>query len=480
MSLAILPRHTEGRLEFLEDRKGIYGLTWPDPYHADQDPHCYILRPDRLEEERHCPAATLHPLPRNAGMFRNTVEFMIQRDLAKNMVVRAGLVNMEQEAFQEPSVRRRYWGLVNRAARISNGLIARLIEEAADPEALRIARRYPPEFRMGIYRMAATEPRLRQLAETFPAAAAIMAVRPGERALQARSAVLRGSRLAVVADELGWPLAFRKIPPGAVRYLLGIRHELLTRPEIIHRHLPQTLPEIRRWLAALHLALERDGPFVEWVARNAPAMGRTMVEVQTLVSDISDWVRASYVSEVLDLPPHILKASSGLSWRAPRELGAALVTRRFHPDMSLKTVLQLSDEWHEAIAMAQPEGQDVTFPPPWLPGGEVEGFEVVPITTGADLWMEGRAMRHCVATLKAEVLGGARYIYSLRRDGERVATFEMLRQGKKAVLGQIRGHCNANVPKEVEAAVRKWLRKAGEPKFPPRPEKPANFFEFPF
>src|SRR5690606_19699599 len=54
MSLAILPRHTEGRLEFLEDRKGIYGLTWPDPYHADQDPHCYILRPDRLEEERHC------------------------------------------------------------------------------------------------------------------------------------------------------------------------------------------------------------------------------------------------------------------------------------------------------------------------------------------------------------------------------------------------------------------------------------------
>ena len=40
------------------------------------------------------------------------------------------------------------------------------------------------------------------------------------------------------------------------------------------------------------------------------------------------------------------------------------MARRFSPDMSLETVLRLSDEWHEAVANDL-SGPQFDFPEPW-------------------------------------------------------------------------------------------------------------------
>jgi hypothetical protein len=73
-------------------------------------------------------------------------------------------------------------------------------------------------------------------------------------------------------------------------------------------------------------------------------------------------------------------------------------------------------------------------------------------------------MHHCVGTYSDRVRAGHFCIYSIRRNGERVATLALGRyhDGKhsKVYLEQIRGPCNTEPPKAIVATVVRWLRDA--------------------
>ena len=160
---------------------------------------------------------------------------------------------------------------------------------------------------------------------------------------------------------------------------------------------------------------------------------------------MSDWARAgSVITDVSDFP------------RA-KGPGQQFVTRTFQRSMSLETVTTLSDEWHEAIA-ANMTGPDITFPAPWYPAAKVGDYYIVPIEDSASLYREGSTMHHCVGTYADRVRNGEVQIYSVRRDDVRLATFSLTRCGVSTRLGQIRGLCNAQPPKEITATVRRWLR----------------------
>jgi len=123
--------------------------------------------------------------------------------------------------------------------------------------------------------------------------------------------------------------------------------------------------------------------------------------------------------------------------------------------MSLKTVTGLSAEWHKAVQ--DTDGPQYTFPPPWYPGGPVAGYELVPLISSLDLYQEGRTMRNCVASYGERVVDGDCYIYSIRQNGERVATAEVVKgRDGKVDVGQVRNNCNRPAP-EIEFVVREWL-----------------------
>jgi len=68
-------------------------------------------------------------------------------------------------------------------------------------------------------------------------------------------------------------------------------------------------------------------------------------------------------------------------------------------------------------------------------------------------------MRHCVATYTDNITSGHAYIYSVRVDGERMYTAELVITDEKINLGQVRGKCNTVPNKSVMATIKKWCNR---------------------
>jgi PcfJ-like protein len=128
--------------------------------------------------------------------------------------------------------------------------------------------------------------------------------------------------------------------------------------------------------------------------------------------------------------------------------------------MGLKAAMQASHDWHEAVASNMDYGPEgAALPPPWYPAVKQGAFEIVPLTTAADIYREGHAMHHCVATYADRVRAGGCYVFSVRQNNERVATISLVRDGGRILIDQVRGPCNIEPSKPIMTAVRQWFRK---------------------
>jgi hypothetical protein len=472
-------------IELLRDGRGIYGIGVSDFYREREEqrdrpwiPRNIILRPDRFDEDRRISFGQYAVLQKitggfRHGMFCNSVEDKLRQYIHHEALRRAGLQwpprpdpsdpdwwsnNKKQQARN----RAVYHGLRVKSLNIINGLIGAAIEGAADADALKAARRFSFQHREHIYRAAALSRRALQLTETFPLLALVIyadsyyclpyryiasfdeSEKIDARKKTARALVERGARLRDVAALLEIPTALRCIKPGAAHC---VRDILCQHPELIC-FMPDSLPRARIWLRVVGWAAREVGAdYARWVARHAPHIPGREQQVGSLLSDFADWVCASRDEK--------------------------FVTRPFTPSMSLKTVTAVSKEWHEAVA-ANMDGPQFAFPAPWYPAAMLGGYEILPIDNSADLYREGAAMHHCAGTYANDVRGGGLYVYSIRGDGKRLATMALCRNGPhvgRASLIQIRGPCNAEVPKTIVSIAQRWLRSQG-PLPPPPPPAP--------
>jgi hypothetical protein len=357
-----------------------------------------------------------------------------------------------------------YHGLRRLSVGVINRLIGELHEAAADPDAIRAARRFTLRHREDIYRACALSRRALQLVETFPVAA--LAIYAGwwpstgetewdkferlwhQRAQQQHDAaklVECGARLRDVAAALNFPLALRHVPPGAAHLVGPVvpRH-----PDLI-QWMPEQTPAVKIWLRVVGIAECRGGhDFGRWIARHVSEIPGRLNGVAHTVTDLADWVRAKEGS------------------------GREFVTRSFTPAMGLKAATQASQEWHEAVATHADCRQGLELPPPWFPAAKQGGFDIIPIATAADLYREGQAMHHCVATHADRVREGAYYVFSVRQSGEPVATVSLVRDGARVLIEQVRGPCNSTPTAAIMTALRQWLRT--RPAIQPRHQQPEG------
>lgn len=466
-------------VELLRDGRGIYGIGIPegfetiedaalrcgvdDPWHySHPSPSALILRPDWFPDTK--PGLGYAVLQKIAGgfpggPFRHAHEEELRWFIHQEALKRAGLWeprSPDLEWWADKNDKKRqarnraiYHGLRHQSLRTINWLIGKALEEAADMDAVRAARRFTFRYREDIYRACALSRRAMQLCETFPVLAVAVygsnLYHPkdvSERKSNAAHLVDRGGRLRDVAAMLNVPMELRRIRPGVAHTMV---RDLYEHPELL-RLIPDTTARQRIWLRVVDWAIGRvDAEFGAWAARHVPEIpGRTDREVGSFVSDIADWVLAGCLPKAM-----------------AREVpGRKFITRPFVPSMSLKTITRLSAEWHDAVANNL-DGPNSAFPNPWFPAAKIGNTEIVPITDAAALYREGAAMHHCVGTYAGQVTAGHYCVYSVKRDGERVATMALGRcygMGGKVSIEQIRGPCNAEPPPAILTAVRRWLR----------------------
>jgi hypothetical protein len=466
-------------VEILRDRRGIYGIGVPehldleslalacgvDHHQIHRTPRSLILRPDRFELcKSACAALQMITGGFRHGPFEHCAEEHLRKHLHHAALGRAGLPWppsdlrwWSQDREQQRRNRQVFHGLRCLSLTIMNRMIGEAIEAAADQAAIKTARRFQFRYREPIYRAGARSRRAQQFTEVFPLAALYVytdsswmtdwsdadayQTRKANEELEAKGRniaaqlVERGARLRDVAAALDIPTIFRRVKPRVVHL---VEPYLIRHPELLH-WLPETTPAQRIWLTLISYAHRRGDPdFAGWVARHLGEIpGRTLNERGDRLADLLDWARAC------------------------RE-GSNLITRPFVASMSLRTTQELSGQWHEAVALSQ-DADHGPFPDPWLPATIQGPFEIVPLTSAIDLHHEGAAMHHCVASYAGRVRAGETYVYSVRRDGNRLATVSLQRHRGQFYPEQIRGPCNAQAPKSIIKAVTSWCYENGKP-----------------
>jgi hypothetical protein len=438
-------------VNLLSDSHGIYGIGFIDEqlaerYHADRYHKPLILRPDLLKE---APFPTEYRTAMLTTIWDRSFRVMMEGyegQLLEHMHRAALERNLSYTAYwpstisKEEKVRQLHikFGQRKRQFINFNGMLKKLLA-VADPDALRLARRFHPVVRENIYKAAAISVRAQQLIDAFPLLGTEIYC-PGEKennqqdvwenCRKAAAMVERGVRLNRIAGFMDVPAWSRKLKPAVAHWSASI-------PDGFACYLPAgTTWEQRLWIRPFqYRCMPTDDPdFAYWVARHVLEIGNCIGPVIAFLQDMSDWVRECRREE-------------------PR-----CITRPFHRDMSLRTVRRLSGEWHEAVALSDQRVSNYVIPPPWYPSGRVNGYEIVPLDSYEALWREGREMHNCVGTYDHRVSVGACYIYSVRQGDKRLATVELVKENGKVKPVQIKGPCNADVPQEIKTAVRQYLR----------------------
>ena len=445
-----------GRAVLLTDKYGVYGLAiWLD----DNGTHrqtSVIYRPDRLDESSI--DAVLQQIPRLGVPWSHFSEARIADQLLTALLARAGFTRefampalrwwSDVPAIQDAN-RRRYHGLRRTAIAITNNLIRQALA-AAPAEALNLTRRFDLGKRFSVYKAITRSPRLMQLAEIFPLLAWQII---SKNHAEAKQLVEAGAKLNTIASLMKVPMAFRGLKPGAVFYRLDRLVEL--EDQLIYATLPTTMPAQRRWVLAVLQSTTVGGPYVEWIARNYQLLGcTTLAATAAQVSDIGDWVRASYIA---DVPKHVRQVIRGREpFLGNESFGDEHITRAFSPGMSVTTVKELSSAWHEATALSDPK-TNVALPAPWRSATTIGDISVVPLDTAAAIAAEGRAMHHCARTLITNVKSGHSYLYGAREGDQRIATIEVSRNGEQIFITQMRGPCNSILPQPLQAKLTRWV-----------------------
>jgi hypothetical protein len=138
----------------------------------------------------------------------------------------------------------------------------------------------------------------------------------------------------------------------------------------------------------------------------------------------------------------------------------------FNPRWTLNRARAEEQKWHAELAVAETvESTGVApntvidyMPLPVL--WEHGGVSFVALQTGKALQAEGAAMRHCVATYWQNVINSKSRIYSILKDGSRVATLELSNRPinyrwatSRYQVRQLVGACNSRPTPEVTKAV---------------------------
>jgi hypothetical protein len=299
--------------------------------------------------------------------------------------------------------------------------------------------RFAPTVRREIRRLIRICPRAGDLCDTFPGLLYALAARsgPAQARIGSLSAIEAGAPLKVVARTLGLPMWLRRLPPEAFGDISGPLPQSPAFTRQIVNRLPRSARESRPWLQAVLFAYESCGEdFAIWLAG------------QPLFSD--------------DLEPRrALAVLAAYAWHSGRPDTEAfkLIVVPWRSEIALDTALCAAKSWFNRmrLVLQLPEG---ALKDSWLKPGTALGFSFEPLLDAASLLKEAAAMHNCADQYAERLVRDRCRLFSVRRNGLRVATLEIgqhAREGGVLAINQLKARHNMAVSSEVWQAAHAWM-----------------------
>lgn len=298
--------------------------------------------------------------------------------------------------------------------------------------------RYHPRFQGAVRALAMRHSRIADLAASFPALLFALAVpRPAFDPTLALTRVIDGLGLAEAAAAADLPLWLRKLPPeafaGAIARLPD--GELFRRQ--IANHLPRSPKSMPSWL-------------------------QVVADVSTLAHEPAAlWIARELVREPRRVNPARLRLICLWSWFSlqPATYGRELMRRPWTPDMRMGPALQAAVDWRTMITLHLNLGTK-SIADMWLRTGHVAGYDFLPLNSASAIAEEADAMRNCLKKYGSHLSHNHSRLWSVRRNGERIATLRVCCRFRDPLLNiiELEGAGNTKAPRELWWAARQWLQ----------------------
>ena len=299
-------------------------------------------------------------------------------------------------------------------------------------------RRYRPKLQPAIRALASRHMRLAELSESFPALLAALAwPRHGVDVRPIIAAVISGAPLASLAKFAGVPLWLRRLRPELIVAPLPTLPDSPFIQRRIVNHLPKSPKRADVWFDTVSTgALWGHEPFALWCAANFGTQIRSRRHVPS-VRMLSVWAWYSL---------------------RPETLGFEVMQARWNPEMQIKAALQAVSQWQDALDLLLHIPDSVSSAA-WHTPAVVDGFSFTPLSEFAAIRDEAQAMQNCVLSYGDGIKADTSQLWSVRKDGVRVATLEMRREGANPfpVLHQLLGVRNQRASRDVWMAAHGWL-----------------------
>lgn len=298
-------------------------------------------------------------------------------------------------------------------------------------------RRYHPRYQGAVRALAARHSRVADLAASFPALLfALAAPRPGLDPARALARVIGGHALADVAAAADVPMWLRKLPPETFTCpITPLPDGELFRRQIAN-HLPR-LPKLApAWLQIVAVTAElAHEPAAVWIARE-------------------------FLREPRRVNPALLRLLGLWAWFSgePATFGHELIDKPWTPDIRIGPALAAARDWRTNIDLhVSLAGRPIADM--WLTPAHVAGYDFLPLSSIAAITEEAQAMNNCLRTYGYNLALNRSRLWSVRRDGKRVAALEVSTGYDDPLpnIVEFKGSGNADVPRELWWVARQWL-----------------------
>jgi hypothetical protein len=310
-------------------------------------------------------------------------------------------------------------------------------------------RRYSCAAQPRVRALADRHPRLADLAVSFPPLLFALALpRPGENPELAIACAIQGRPLNAVAAAAGVPRWLRRLPvDGLTRPLPRLPTSELFGRRIVN-YVPRSPKLTTAWLELVADAAQWGSePFAVWIAREIAR------DVKVLKADK-------------------LRLLAIWTWfsQQPQTSGFRLMETPWHSEMRFDPAIGAARAWYERLVLELGLGE-WQIADPWLRPGPFDGHDFVPLDSAERLADEAAAMENCLATYCYDVVDDHCRLWSIRREGRRIASFEVRRHPRRPLLHieQLSGMRNEVAPIEIWWLATRWLQQHDLPSIRPEP-----------